>query len=154
MEVIEKQLKEFQIIDEILDKKAIYSIEQLFKCLIGLNRTESRVLCHLLKNKDVRISEIANTLKMDRSSIQRAVQDLSKLKLIERSSMSMKDYTHVKGLKEGKKQGYLYVYNAKDLDSIKLQFKELLDKWYDSMLKYIENLQNLCECCGVKFDLC
>ena len=108
----------------------------------------------MLKNNDVRTSEIAQTLKMDRSSIQRAVQDLCELKLIERTSMSMKDYTRVKGLKNAKKQGYLYVYNAKNMDSIKIQFKSLLDKWYNSMLNYIENLENLCECCGFKFEPC
>ena len=154
MEIIDKKLKEFEIIDEILDNKAIFSSEQLFKCILGLNKTESKVLCYLLKNNDVRTSEIAHALEMDRSSIQRALQILSTLKFIERSSMSMKEFTDVKALEDTKKQGYLYVYNAKKMDSIKLQLKELLDKWYDSMLKYIENLDNLCECCGVKFDRC
>ncbi len=152
MEIIDKKLKEFEIIDEILENKAIFSSERLFNCLLGLNTTESKVLCYLLKNKDLRTSEIALALEMDRSSIQRALQVLSKLRFIERSSMSMKDYTQAKTLEETKKQGYLYVYNAKDMDSIKLQFKELLEKWYNSMLKYIENLDDLCECCGVKFD--
>ncbi len=157
MEVIGKNLKEFEIIEKILEKKAVFSIdpgEQLFKCILGLNKTESKVLCHLLKNKDVRTSEIADELKMDRSSIQRALQMLSMLKLIERSSMSMKKYAHLKSLKDAKKQGYLYVYNAKDIETIKTHFKELLDKWYSSMLKYIVNLDNLCECCGVKFGPC
>ncbi|MCK4779027.1 MAG: MarR family transcriptional regulator, partial [Candidatus Lokiarchaeota archaeon] len=148
MEVIEKQLKEFELIDGLLEKKEIFSSERLFKCILGLNKTESKVLGYMLKNKDVRTSEIANALKMDRSSIQRAVQDLAELKLIDRKSMSMKDYINAKGLKDAKKQGYLYVYNAKNMESIKIQFKKLLDKWYNSMLKYIENLENLCECCG------
>ena len=154
MGAIDKQFKEFERIDELLDKKGTYESEKLFQCVLALNKTESKVLGYMLKNKDVRTSDIANVLKMDRSSIQRAVQDLSELKLIERKSMSMKDYTNVKGLKEAKKQGYLYVYNAKNIKSIKLQFKKLLDKWYNSMLKYIENLENLCECCGFKFEPC
>ncbi|MBA7678074.1 hypothetical protein ES703_86345 [subsurface metagenome] len=154
MEVIEKQLKEFELIDGLLEKKEIFSSERLFKCILGLNKTESKVLGYMLKNKDVRTSEIANAFKMDRSSIQRAVQDLAELKLIDRKSMSMKDYTATKELKDAKKQGYLYVYNAKNIKSIKIQFKKLLDKWYNSMLKYIENLENLCECCGFKFEPC
>ncbi len=154
MEVIGKHLKEFEEIDRLLDKKDIFSSERLFKCILGLNRTESKVLGYLLKKKDVRTSEVAQALKMDRSSIQRAIQDLSALKLIKRNSMSMKDYANVKGLIDSKKQGYLYVYNAKNIDSIKLQLKKLLDKWYNSMLKYIENLENLCECCGFKFEPC
>lgn len=154
MEVIGKQLKEFEIIDRLLDKKEIFSSDRLFSCILGLNKTESKVLGYLLKNKDVRTSDLAETLKMDRSSIQRAVQDLSELKLVERSSMSMKDYIKVKGIKDAKKQGYLYVYNAKNMDIIKIQLKKLLDKWYNSMLKYIENIENLCECCGFKFEPC
>ncbi|MCK4371460.1 MAG: MarR family transcriptional regulator [Candidatus Lokiarchaeota archaeon] len=154
MEVIEKQLKEFELIDGLLEKKEIFSSERLFKCILGLNKTESKILGYMLKNKDVRTSEIADVLHMDRSSIQRAVQGLYELKLIDRKSMSMKDYTNAKGLKDAKKQGYLYVYNAKNMESIKIQFKKLLDKWYNSMLKYIENLENLCECCGFKFEPC
>ena len=154
MEVIEKQLKEFDKIDELLEKKEIFSSERLFKCILGLNKTESKVLGYMLNNNDVRTSEIADILEMDRSSIQRAVQDLTELKLIQRKSMSMKDYTNAKRLKNAKKQGYLYVYNAKNIKSIKSQFKKLLDKWYNSMLKYIENLENLCECCGFKFESC
>jgi len=154
MEVIGKRLKEFEEIDRLLEKKDIFSSDRLFKCILGLNRTESKVLGYILKNKDVRTSEVAQALKMDRSSIQRGIQDLSALKLITRSSMSMKEYTNTKGLIDTKKQGYLYVYNAKDINSIKLQLKKLLDKWYSSMLKYIENLENLCECCGFKFAPC
>ena len=112
MEVIEKQLKEFEQIDGLLEKKEIFSSERLFKCILGLNKTESKILGYMLKNKDVRTSEIADVLHMDRSSIQRAVQVLSELKLIDRKSMSMKDYTATKELKDVKKQGYLYVYNA------------------------------------------
>ena len=154
MEVFEKQLKEFEQIDALLEKKEIFSSERLFKCILGLNKTESKVLGYMLKNNDLRTSEIANALKMDRSSIQRAVQNLAELKLIERKSMSMKDYTNAKGLKDAKKQGYLYVYNTKNIKSIKIQFKKLLDKWYNTRLKYIENLENLCECCGFKFEPC
>lgn len=154
MEVIEKQLKEFDEINKLLDKKEIFSSERLFKCILGLNKTESKVLGYMLKNKDVKTSEIANALQLDRSSIQRAIQDLSDLKLIKRQSISMKEYVEKKKLKDVKKKGYLYVYNAKDMKAIKVQFKKLLNKWYDSMLKYIDNLENLCECCGFRFEPC
>jgi predicted transcriptional regulator len=154
LEIFDKKLKDFEKIDEVLDKKSIFSSEQLFKCILGLNKTESKVLCYLLQNKDVRTSDMALALDMDRSSIQRALQVLSILNIIERKSMSMKDYIHVKALDDTNKQGYLYVNNAKNMDSIKQQFKELLDKWYNSMLKYIESLDDLCECCGIKFSRC
>ena len=154
MEIIDNQLKEFVEIDRLLDQKDIFSSERLFKCILGLNKTESKVFGYLLKNADVGTSELTEILEMDRSSIQRAVQDLLELQLIERKSISMKDYIETKQLKNSKKQGYLYVYNAKNMDSIKAQFKKLLDKWYNSMLNYIENLENLCECCDFKSKPC
>ncbi len=154
MEIIDNQLKEFVEIDRLLDQKDIFSSERLFKCILGLNKTESKVFGYLLKNNDVGTSELTETLEMDRSSIQRAVQELLELKLIKRKSISMKDYIEAKEIKISKKQGYLYVYNAKHMDSIKVQFKKLLDKWYNSMLTYIENLENLCECCDFKFKPC
>ena len=154
MELIERQLKEFERIDDLLDKKEIFSSERLFKCILGLNKTESKVFGYILKNNNVSTSEIASTLNMDRSSIQRAVQDLSKLQLITRKSISMKEFTGVKAKSNFKKQGYLYVYNAKNMESIKAQFKTLLDKWNNSMVTYIENLENLCGCCGFKFEPC
>jgi predicted transcriptional regulator len=154
MEVIEKQLKEFESINSLLEKKNIFSSERLFNCILGLNKTESQVLSYILQNKNASISEIAEKLRMDRSSIQRAVQGLVELKLINRTSISMKDYVQLKKIESEKTQGYLYVYNTKDMKSIKTQFKKLLNKWYNSMLKYIENLENLCECCGLKFEPC
>ncbi|MFX1572344.1 MAG: helix-turn-helix domain-containing protein [Promethearchaeota archaeon] len=154
MEVIDNQLKEFVEIDKLLDQKQIFSSDRLFKCILGLNKTESKLFGYLLKNSDVGTSELTEKLEMDRSSIQRAVQALLELNLIKRKSISMKDYIESKQLKNSKKKGYLYVYNAKNMDSIKVQFKKLLDKWYNSMLNYIENLENLCECCDFKFKPC
>ncbi|MFX1390128.1 MAG: helix-turn-helix domain-containing protein [Promethearchaeota archaeon] len=154
MEMIGKQIKEFETIDNILEKKEIFSSERLFKCILGLNKTESQVLSYILRNKNSSTSEIAQKLNLDRSSIQRAVQGLIDLKFIKRISMSMKEYNTRKNIKSSKSQGYLYVYNAKDMKSIKTQFKKLLDKWYTSMVNYIENLENLCECCGLKFEPC
>lgn len=154
MEVIERQLKEFERIDDLLDKEGIFTSERLFKCILGLNKTESKVFGYILKNNNVSTFEIASKLNMERSSIQRALQSLTKLLLINRKSTSMKEYRNVKTESDFKKQGYLYVYNAKNMESIKVQFKNLLDKWYNSMVTYIENLENLCECCGFKFEPC
>lgn len=163
MEIIDKKLREFEEIDGILENEELYeglenkelfSSEQLFKCILGINKTESQVFGYLIKNNDVSTSEIAKFLEMDRSSIQKAIQRLSELNLIDRKAMSMKEYSNAKHKAKIKKQGYIYVYSARDIDSIKLQFKEQLDRWYGSMLKYIENLENLCECCGIKFEPC
>ncbi|MFW9829119.1 MAG: helix-turn-helix domain-containing protein [Candidatus Thorarchaeota archaeon] len=154
MEVIGKQLKEFEEINKQLEEKDIFSNERLFKCILGLNKTESQVLSYILTKKNASISDIAEKLNMDRSSIQRAVQELVQLKLINRTSISMKEYVQLKEINNQNTQGYLYVYNGKDMKSIKIQFKKLLDKWYNAMLNYIKNLDNICECCGIRFNPC
>ncbi len=66
----------------------------------------------------------------------------------------MKEYVQLKEIDNQSTQGYLYVYNGKDMKSVKIQFKKLLDKWYNAMLSYIENLDNICECCGIQFNPC
>ena len=156
MEIIGKQLKEFKEIgiDDVINKNEIFSSSRLFKCILGLNQTESKVFGYIMKNKDVSTAELSKKLEMDRSSIQRALQTISNIKLIQRTSMSMKDYLEGKGLSNENKKGYVYVYNSKKMDSIKKEFKSLLDKWYNSMLGYIENLDTLYECCGLKFEPC
>ncbi|MFX1306603.1 MAG: helix-turn-helix domain-containing protein [Promethearchaeota archaeon] len=154
MEIIDKQLKGFGKINNILEKKESYSSQELFKCILGLNEIESKIFCVLLKNQDLTTSQLTEKIEMDRSSIQKAVKSLLRLKLIKRKSISMKDYNKTHKTENDKKQGYLYIYNAKNIDSIKREFKKLLDKWYNSMLNYIDNLENLCECCGIKLEPC
>ncbi|MFX1275024.1 MAG: MarR family transcriptional regulator [Promethearchaeota archaeon] len=156
MEIIGKQLEEFKDIeiDKILENKEIFSSLRLFKCILGLNHTESKILGYMMKNKDVATAELAKFLDMDRSSVQRALQNLSDLKIIKRKSISMKQYVEYKKLNDSNKKGYVYVYNAEDMELIKKELKKLLKKWYESMLNYVENLDTLCECCGIKFENC
>ncbi|TFG04350.1 MAG: hypothetical protein EU539_10975 [Promethearchaeota archaeon] len=155
MELISKQLKEIKEINEsILEEKGIFKSKRLFKCILGLNDLESKILSYLLKNENVSTLELTDVFPKDRSSIQRVLQSLIELNLIERHSMSLKEYSEIKGLKNRKSRGYLYVYSAKDVDSIKNQFKKLLDIWYESMLNYIKNLDSLFDCFESDGELC
>ncbi len=126
----------------------------MFKCILGLNDLEANVLSYLFKHTRSGTSEIFEFFKKDRSSIQRVLQNLTELNLIKRDSMSLKAYEKMKGLKHSNKRGYLYVYSARDIESIKSQFKTLLDKWYGSMLNYIEHLDSLFDCFEIDGDLC
>ena len=156
MEIISKQLQDLNDldIDKVLEKDEIFSSSKLFKCILGLNNTESKIFGYIINNKDVATAELAEHLNMDRSSIQRALQNLSDIKIINRKSMSMKQYVESKEINDVNKKGYVYVYNAEEMDLIKKELKYLLQKWYKSMLNYVENLDNLCECCGLKFENC
>jgi predicted transcriptional regulator len=98
--------------------------------------------------------ELARALDKDRSSIQRALQNLNDLNVIDRKSMSLKDYVQQKGVDESNKRGYLYVYGAKDLQVIKKEFRELLNRWYRKMTDYIDNLDSLFDCYQEDGELC
>ncbi|MFW5895665.1 MAG: helix-turn-helix domain-containing protein [archaeon] len=153
-----KQLKELKEIDHInqkmLEEKEVFKSNRLFNCILGLNSLETNIFSYLLQNKNVSTGELTDVLDMDRSSIQRALQDLNELNVITRKSMSMKEYSEKKGLKEHKTRGYLYVYNGKEINAIKKEFKKLLDKWYKQMERYIEDLDNLFDCYEVNGELC
>jgi predicted transcriptional regulator len=68
--------------------------------------------------------------------------------------MSLKDYVEQRGVEEANKRGYLYVYGAKDLQFIKSEFRELLERWYQKMTNYIENLDSLFDCYQEDGELC
>ena len=148
MESISAHLK------NILEEKKIFKSGNLFKCILGLNELESNVFSFLLKNEHVTTIELANVLEKDRSSIQRSLQNLIELKLIKRESMSLKDFSNLKGYEESNKRGYLYVYTAEELEYIKHKFTELLEQWYHSMLKTIESLDCLFDCFESDGELC
>jgi predicted transcriptional regulator len=154
MESINQQIEEMERNELEIDKKGNFKSRKLFKCILGLNKLESDVFAYLLKNKNAGTSELKKVLRMDRSSIQRALQSLLELNLITRNQMSLKDYSEIKNLSNSKNRGYLYVYNAKDLSFIKSELKELLDLWYRSMINNIEDLENLFDCYEIKGELC
>ena len=145
IESISEQLK------GMLEEKKIFKSGKLFKCILGLNVIESVVFSYLLKHQDVSTMELTEIFKKYRSSIQRALIEVN---VIERKSMSLKDFSEKKDREDKTKRGYLYVYGAKDLEMVKAQTRELLDKWYASMLNYIENIDSVFDCYEKQGDLC
>ncbi|MFW9951542.1 MAG: helix-turn-helix domain-containing protein [Candidatus Thorarchaeota archaeon] len=149
MESISKQL------EDMVEESNLFKSEKLFKCILGLNTIESNVFSYLLKHGNVSTMELTDTIDKDRSSIQRALTHLlEELNLIERKSMSLKEYTEQKGKEDTNKRGYLYVYGAKELDSVKEQLRNLLDKWYRKMQNYIDNLNKTFDCFESDGELC
>ncbi|MFX1409138.1 MAG: helix-turn-helix domain-containing protein [Promethearchaeota archaeon] len=148
MESISDQLK------FMLEDRNIYRSSNLFKCVLGLNDLESKVFSYLLKNEKVSTLELTKTLEKDRSLIQRALQKLIELKIVKRESMSLKEFTELKGESESNKRGYLYVYSSKAIQVVKREIGKLLDQWYSNMKNYIDNLDNLFDCYEIEGKLC
>ncbi|MFX0048232.1 MAG: helix-turn-helix domain-containing protein [Candidatus Hermodarchaeota archaeon] len=145
MESISEQLK------DMVEEKKVFKSGKLFKCILGLNVIESNVFSYLLKHDNVTTMELAGVFNKDRSSIQRALIQLNELGIIEKRSMSLKEYLSEE---ETNKRGYLYVYGAKDLIFIKEQLRDLLDRWYNSMSGYIDNLDSVFDCYENQGELC
>lgn len=135
----------------IEQKEDLFTSSDLFRCMLGLNDLESKVLSYLLKNDHVTTLELANVFEKDRSSIQRALQNLGGMKVIVRESMSLKDYKDLKEKEVNGNRGYVYVYSARDLTHIKNQFRELVNKFYERMLDYIDSIF---ECYEEKEKMC
>ncbi|MHA1196346.1 MAG: helix-turn-helix domain-containing protein [Promethearchaeota archaeon] len=149
MESISKQLK------EIMEEKRVFRSSNLFRCILGLNELETNVFSYLLKNKMATTIELSRIFKKDRSSIQRALQNLIELNIVKRDSMSLKEYVQSRGSqKRHNKRGYLYVYKARDLNEIKKEFLDLLNKWYKTMVNYINSFETLFNCFETDGEIC
>lgn len=119
-----------------------------------MNELETRIFAYLLKNQDVSTSRLTDLFNMDRSSIQRALKTLIDMDLITRKSMSLKQYCHLKNHPSISKRGYLYVYNAMNITSIKKRMSSLLNTWFDSMINKIQHLDSLFDCYEEDGKLC
>jgi len=140
LESISKQLK------DMVEEKEVFKSRKLFKCILGLNVIESNVFSYIISHEDVTTVELTGVFNKDRSSIQRALIQLNELGIIEKRSMSLKEFNENSEKGETNKRGYLYVYSAKDLETVGIQLRDLLDRWYKSMVNYIENLDSIFDC--------
>ena len=138
----------------MVEENKVFKSGKLLKCILGLNVIESNVFSYILKHDDVTTVNLTDVFNKDRSSIQRALIKLSELGVIEKNSISLKEYSEKDGKGETNKRGYLYVYGAKNLDMIKQQLRELLDSWYNSMSGYIDNIDSIFDCYEKDGELC
>ena len=148
MESISKQLK------DMVEENNVFKSGKLLKCILGLNVIESNVFSYILNHDDVITMKLSEVFDKDRSSIQRALIKLNDLGVIEKNSISLKEYNEKDGQGETNKRGYLYVYGAKNLDLIKQQLRDLLDRWYSSMSEYIDNIDSIFDCYEKNGELC
>ena len=92
--------------------------------LYNLNQTEILIVEFLMKTKSkhVTIMDITNQLKLDRTTIQKAIKNLLNIGLIERSPCSC----------TGRKCHFIY-------ETSKERIKKVLKKKLTEMLKEVEN---------------
>ena len=104
------------------------SLEDMIRCSLNLNKTEYNVLLFLLRDTDkYRISKISKELKLDRTTVQKALKKLFEEKLVNRTQ---------KNLTGG---GYTFLYKVRDKQEIKSKLKEIIKIWCKSAEKAIDN---------------
>ncbi|MBU0957829.1 MAG: MarR family transcriptional regulator [Nanoarchaeota archaeon] len=103
-------------------------IEELIKCSFDLTKTEYNVLIVLLKTKKVPLNNIASKLKLERTSIQKAITKLMDKNLVTREKIILD------------KGGYTYLYNSRNKNQIKTEIIKLVESWSKSAKKQIRSL--------------
>ncbi|MFC2136104.1 helix-turn-helix domain-containing protein [Bacteroidota bacterium] len=94
-------------------------IKDLIKCSFDLNKTDYTLFIFLMQNeKQYSIEELSNKLKLERSSVQKAIKNLVFRKLVERKQINLD------------KGGYQFYYNINKKEEIKTRIEEIIDGWH------------------------
>mgnify|MGYP000429755700 CR=1 FL=1 len=102
-------------------------LSDLIQCSFQLTKTEYKILVHLIeKDKKEDVKSLAEELKLDRSTVQKAIKKLYQKELIKRNQMNIRS------------GGYLYVYKAKDKEKIKDEILDLIENWSTSAKESIK----------------
>ena len=110
--------------DFIINRLKKFTIEDLMRCILGLQEIEIRVYFDLLENGEGSVLEIAERVNRDRTTVQKALRSLMNCGLVSRKKVT-------------EKVGYKYIYNAVELDKVSDIIEELLDDWYQNVKKWL-----------------
>ena len=95
------------------------SQEDLVRCAFDLNKTEYNVLVFLLKKNERRTAtQISESMKLDRTTVQKAIKKLVEKGLVKRSQINLSG------------GGYTFFYKINNRDEIKEKMKNVTHKWY------------------------
>ena len=104
-------------------------LEEIIKCSFDFNKTEYKVFTFLLRlDKSITVIGISNRIKLDRSTVQKAIR-----KLVNRDLILRKQRNLPKG-------SYVYLYKLKDKIKIKKNLKEIIRNWSNSAEQAINYL--------------
>ncbi|VVB84403.1 Sugar-specific transcriptional regulator TrmB [uncultured archaeon] len=115
---------EFQMVEELMMAPEP-KFNDVMRCVFKIKDYEIEVYFYILDHCESTITEIAEFLKKDRSSIQRSLQTLMDKGMIKRKF-------RVLGL-----GGFTYIYTATPLDETKKIMEKELQVWYNMMGKLV-----------------
>ncbi len=104
-------------------------IKKILRCAFDLTDLEVNIIL-MLPPEGMRVKEIQNILKKDRTTIQKSLKILVDKGLIFRESKCC-----VKG-----KRGRYFVYRSLEREEIKIKVLESIDKWYEGLKESVKYL--------------
>lgn len=97
-----------------------FDIEEVVKCSLGLSKSEFRLLKFFIENsKEFTTEELARSLKLDKSTIQRSVKKLHEKSLVTRGQINQSI------------GGYLFTYRIKDKNKIRKIILDTVEGWVE-----------------------
>lgn len=102
-------------------------LSELIRCSFDLNKTDYTVLDFLIKNeKEFSVNEISKALKLERSSVQKAIKNLVEKNLVQRWQVNLT------------KGGYSFIYSIKNKEQIKEDIITIIDGWHKKVKEEIK----------------
>ncbi|CAB3288274.1 Transcriptional regulator, TrmB [Methanocaldococcus lauensis] len=102
-----------------------FTVEDLMRCILGLQEIEIRIYFELLDMKEATVMEIAERVDRDRTTVQKALRSLMNCGLVEREKIT-------------EKSGFKYVYRPVVFKEVKEKMEKLLDEWYLSVKEWLK----------------
>ncbi len=106
------------------------SVEEIMNCMFGLKGFETRIYFEIINRGTVTVNDLVNNFDKDRSTVQRALQNLAIARLI---------YREQKNIKNG---GYYYVYTAAPFAEVKEMIKSAVKKWADTVVDWVDGIDS------------
>ncbi len=105
------------------------SKEDLIRCAFALNKTEYNLLIFLSKKEDkYTAAQISEFMKLDRTTIQKAIKNLVDKKIVKRTQQNISG------------GGYMFLYAISDKKKIKEKIKKVVNKWCKGVKESINEL--------------
>ena len=129
MDTLDNENKtEFQTVEELMMTPAP-EFNDVMRCVFKIKDYEIEVYFYLLDHPGSAIAEVSESLKKDRSSIQRSLQTLMDKGMIERK---------FRVLGAG---GFTYIYTSVPIEETKMIMNRELNVWYRMMGQLVTNFE-------------
>lgn len=103
--------------------------KDLIRCTFDLSKTELKIFLYLLKiKKSIPSVNIADEIKLDRTTIQKSLKKLLEKQIVDRRQNNLDN------------GGYVFLYSVKKKEELKKQMKEIINEWKESSEKQLETL--------------